>query len=731
MIKTEWSNLRKNRFLIIVLIAILTIPTIYTTLFLSSMWDPYGKVSDLPVAVVNEDKAVEYNDKQVSIGEDLVEQLKESDALKFNFVSSKEAKVGLENGTYYMIVTIPSDFSSNAITLLDENPKQMTLYYDTNPGMNFIASKMCESAVAHLKDNVSKSVTSFYTMNVFSQFDEVKEGFQSAIEGTDSLSSGLLTLSEGQNKLIDGLGSLSTRMTDFTNGTFALKDGIGQYTDGVTAVNNGITTLETGSRKLANGLSQLNDALKDVSISQITLTDENKTKIAEAVSEKVGTYSAQLSQGIAAGVTNQIQGSLTNSNTILAISQGVEQNAAIQQMEKALISTGYSKEQADSVVQGIVSGTLNAASSNISAEKINSSIADSVSATMSQVASVSAVAGAQGVITNVNSSMNSFSETLNKMKSATQSLSSGADSLNEGVRKLHEGTNQLVSQNEQLVDGITSIDAGAIKIKDAMGKLESGSDTVGDGIDSAYNGSVKLSDGLTTGADSIDSSLKNVSDSTYDMFSDPINTVETKITNVQNNGSSMAAYMMTVAVWVAGMAFCLVYPIERNKNDLNSSALSFWMGKASVMYPLACAFSMIMVGALYLVNGLRPEHLLKTIIVAIVSAITFMSILYFFNVALKKAGAFAMFIFMVVQLSGSTGTYPTQLSASYVETITNYLPFTYSIRAFRSSLSSDMGIKSELIILLSVFIVFNILSFTYFALQDRKNGRIFVAEIEG
>ena len=55
MIKKEWKNLFKSKFLIVALIAIMTIPTIYTTLFLGSMWDPYGKVDNLPVAVVNND----------------------------------------------------------------------------------------------------------------------------------------------------------------------------------------------------------------------------------------------------------------------------------------------------------------------------------------------------------------------------------------------------------------------------------------------------------------------------------------------------------------------------------------------------------------------------------------------------------------------------------------------------------------------------------------------------
>ena len=75
MLKKEWKNLFKNKFLIVALIAIITIPTIYTTLFLGSMWDPYGKVDNLPVAVVNEDIPTTYEGKDVNVGEKLVDKL--------------------------------------------------------------------------------------------------------------------------------------------------------------------------------------------------------------------------------------------------------------------------------------------------------------------------------------------------------------------------------------------------------------------------------------------------------------------------------------------------------------------------------------------------------------------------------------------------------------------------------------------------------------------------------
>ena len=152
MIKNEWRSLLKNKILLVVLIAIIVIPFIYAGLFLKSMWDPYGNLDHLPVAVVNKDRPVAYQGTTLSIGDDLTEALKTNRSLDFHFTDSEKAQEGLKNGTWYMVITIPEDFSRNATTLLDTDPEKMELKYATNPGTNYIASKMSETALIRIRD---------------------------------------------------------------------------------------------------------------------------------------------------------------------------------------------------------------------------------------------------------------------------------------------------------------------------------------------------------------------------------------------------------------------------------------------------------------------------------------------------------------------------------------------------------------------------------------------------
>ncbi|POD88698.1 Phage infection protein [Lactiplantibacillus plantarum subsp. plantarum] len=140
MIKAEWAYMQRHKFMMIVMAIIMLIPSIYAVTFLRSMWDPYGRLNHLPVAVVNQDQAVTYQGHRLSIGHDLTHTLKQSDALEFHAMTADQAKPG-KNGRYYMVLTIPKNFSQHATTLLNRHPQAMVLHYDTSAGHNFVASQ--------------------------------------------------------------------------------------------------------------------------------------------------------------------------------------------------------------------------------------------------------------------------------------------------------------------------------------------------------------------------------------------------------------------------------------------------------------------------------------------------------------------------------------------------------------------------------------------------------------
>lgn len=160
------------------------------------MWDPYGDLEYLPVAVVNKDKPVTYQGKELAVGDTLVENLEENDSMAFNLVDEDVAMKGLKNGTYYMVITIPEDFSKNATTVMDEEPVQMKLEYTTNPGKNYISMKLGESAMKTIQSNITEQVTRTYTENVFDSLTDIESGFCDATDGTQDMLDGEEKLAE-------------------------------------------------------------------------------------------------------------------------------------------------------------------------------------------------------------------------------------------------------------------------------------------------------------------------------------------------------------------------------------------------------------------------------------------------------------------------------------------------------------------------------------------------------
>lgn len=843
MIKQEWAYLRKNKILLLVFLAIIAIPTIYTTLFLGSMWDPYGKVDHLPVAIVNEDKPVTYNNETLEIGNEMVDSLKDNDSLDFHFVSSKEAKDGLKKGTYYMVITIPEDFSANASTVLDEHPQKMELDYETNPGTNYIASKLSETALNKIRTSVADTVTKTYTETVFDQIVTVGEGMTEASDGAGQIADGTVQLADGNNAITTNLNVLANSSLTFKNGADTLHVGLKQYTDGVAQLNDGskelkdgLSTLNSGASALASGVSQLssgssslaaglNQYTSGVSTAQAGADTLDKSSISltagvTALKTGVDTLVSKnnaLNQGVAAisnGLGNIIskidQMSASTPETTTEVStQPIDTSSASANVSAASDALGTASSNNQALISAIENSSLSeeeksslkalanntqtsidTASSNVSATKdsiseLPTSTSSSTTTTQSESASSDALSTLKGQLTfmknqiddkqaglasgiknytdgvkkiqtglggdgtlanpglvngiaaytNGVSTLNTGLTTLNNNSSSLTSgvgqlnsgltslnkqtpvLTSGVSQLSNGSAQLYAGTGKLTANSAALISGSSQLSAGAGKISDGAAALADGSSTLGDGISQVKDGADTLASSLADGADEVTSI--HADEETTDMFSSPVEDNGSKLTNVKNNGHGMAPYMMSVALWVAGIAFSIMYPLTKYHDQLKSG-FSWWASKASVLVILSIADALLMIGCLHFFNGFAPKEMGKTMLVASFASLAFMSIMYFFNAALGKVGSFLMLIYMVVQLAGSAGTYPVELSGSFVPSIHSFLPFTYTVDAFRSTIAGGASIMPCMIMLILITLVFSILTVLLFERRAHK-----------
>ncbi|HDX9631379.1 TPA: YhgE/Pip domain-containing protein [Bacillus cereus] len=278
LLRKEFTEIIKSKKILIPIIAVLFVPILYAGMFLWAFWDPYKQLDDLPVAVVNLDKGAVFDGKPIEVGKGLVDNLKDNTSFKWEFVSEKEAKKGMEGRKYYMLVRIPDDFSSNATTLLKDDPKPLNLEYIPNESLNFLSSQIGGTAIEKIKGEVSSTLTKTYAEKMFDSIQDVSKGLADGAEGASKLHDGSSELHDGSSKVTDGLHTLQGKSGEMKDGVQKLADGSNKLVDGSGKVTNGLNTLNSktgemqigigklvdGSGKVTNGLNTLNSKTSEM-----------------------------------------------------------------------------------------------------------------------------------------------------------------------------------------------------------------------------------------------------------------------------------------------------------------------------------------------------------------------------------------------------------------------------------------------------------------------------------
>ena len=556
----EWKAIFKKPTFIIVMIGISLIPALYNIIFLSSMWDPYGQLSDLPVAVVNNDKEASYNGNTMAIGKDMVSNLKENKTLDFHFVDEEEGKKGLEDGDYYMVVTLPSDLSEKAASILTDHPEQMQIDYQTSSGHSFIASKMSDSAMTQLKQSVSTNVTETYTKALFNKMIDLKDGMSQAASGSEKLTDGANQLVTGSQTLTTNLHSLADSSLTFSNGTEQFTKGLSSYVSGVEQLHLGLGNFNSGLVTYTGAVSQLDSGLGQLASKSPELVggiNQLYTGV-EAYTGGVSQLNAglnQFSSGVSAytnGVGNLATGANQLSNQSATLRMGVEQlSEGIQQLSSKLdassgkkdqinqLSSGLNQlnqviqnidvgdtKQLDSVLSSIASlsnqmlasaqsekaTTLANIQSTAAYQSLTSEQQAEISASVSQNSTdsiqsaqsiVALVQGLQGSLENLQNQSSNLSILKNQANQVLPIASTSLTGLSSGLTEIQGAvTRKLVPDSQSITSGVNAYTAGVDKVSQGASQLSEKNSTLTGSLDQLVSGSTTLtqkSSNLTAG----------------------------------------------------------------------------------------------------------------------------------------------------------------------------------------------------------------------------------------
>ncbi|EQC3363931.1 TPA: YhgE/Pip domain-containing protein [Streptococcus pyogenes] len=744
----ELKTLIKNPKLMITMIGVALVPALYNLSFLGSMWDPYGRVNDLPIAVVNHDKPAKRADKSLTIGNDMVDKMSKSKDLEYHFVSAKQAQEGLKEGDYYMVITLPEDLSQRAATLLNPEPQKLTIRYQTSKGHGMVAAKMGETAMAKLKESVSQNITKTYTSAVFSSMTDLQSGLKEASAGSQALASGAKTAQAGSQTLSTNLAALTGASQQFQQGTGRLTSGLTTYTDGVNQVKNGLGTLSTdipnylnGVSRLSQGASQLNQGLSQLT-QATTLSDEKAKGIQSLI---VGL--PVLNQGIQQLNTelSTLQPPNLNAdelgNSLGAIAQAAKQViaeetaaqneelsalqatsvyqslTAEQQGELAAALSQSDKSQTVSAAQTILSSvqTLSTSLQSLSQEDQSKQL-EQLKEAVAQIANQSnqAFPGASSALTELSTGLAKVNGSLNQqVLPGSNQLTTGLAQLNRyntaigsGVIKLSEGANALSSKSGELLDGSHQLSEGATKLADGSSQLSQGGHQLTSGLTELSTGLSTLNGSLAKASQQL--SLVSVTDKNAKAVAKPLVLNEKDKDGVKTNGIGMAPYMIAVSLMVVALSTNVIFA-----NSLSGRPVKDkwdWAKQKFVINGFISTMGSIVLYLAIQLLGFEARYGMETLGFIMLSGWTFMALVTALVGWDDRYGSFASLVMLLLQVGSSGGSYPIELSGAFFQKLHPFLPMTYVVSGLRQTISLSGHIGVEVKVLTGFLLAFMVLA---------------------
>ena len=445
---------------------VLLVPVLYSGTFLKSVWNPYDNIGNMKVGVVNLDQKVDFNGKTLEVGNSMVEKLKDNKKVNWQFVDKDTADKELREGDYYMVVTIPQNFSKNATSLSNDNPEKMNIDFTTNFTKSKNGEKIMETVASNLTNTVKDQVVKTYTATLYSKFSEIGSSLQKAADATNQLNNGLGRLNEGGqklgsgiNQLTDGSGRLAAGLGRLSEGGQKLSGGIDQLTDGSSRLTAGLGRLSEGGQKLSNGVDQL-AAGSDRLAAGLSRLSEGGQKLNNGVSQ-LQAGAGKLSNGLST-LNDKKNALISGVNELAAGSNQFTIGFDTFKTKSIMLTDGIDKlhKGSQAFKEGLLKYTNGVLTLN---EKLLAKKGDLEKLSAGSTTLNNGIDRLSDGISQINSGLAAKQDDLNR-------LSAGGNALKEGVDKLSESAPKLVDGAGKITDGLNALNAGLPSERDLAAK---------------------------------------------------------------------------------------------------------------------------------------------------------------------------------------------------------------------------------------------------------------------
>ncbi len=652
----DCQEVLKNRLITIIVVALMIFPSLYAWFNIEAFWDPYGNTKNLSVAIVNQDKDYEFKNQKLNFGNDIVKNLKENRSLDWNFVNSKTAMEGLNTGRYYAILTIPKDFTKSLMSVTQVDVRKARIIYTTNEKTNAIAEKITDQGANKLQAKISNhliqviSKTSLGAMGGISNMtDDITPKLTEMKKSLQRLDAQLVNskkLAENNKNMI---GDLDKSLAS----SKASLDAIKRTMNGAKKINDDIGSMATDATSgIQNSSASLKSALRDVS--RILESSVNLAQSLNSIGDK-GAQQAVISIGNIKDKIDQAAIRVNNISQVLNDINVVNSNVLNNAVTR-LNNEYRSLTDASSRLAGII-------------DQVNSTS----SLTYSQVQDI------VNIVADSNKGINDIISDFDDLVTRPLSRVNGNVSTITGdIRSMVDSTGQLYPSVNNFINTASTLNG---RVGSSITILESSIDI----LRGQVSDSIKMIDEIQNNKDlkAFNNVIKSNILERADFIKNPVEIKEEKLYKMANYGSSMAPFYSVLAAWVGVIILSTILSTEPSKQY---RSIDRYLGRLSFFLILSLIQSIIISTGDLLLLGVTAKEPVLFILILMLCSIAFCILIFTLVSCFKTLGkGIAMFL-LVIQIGGSGGTFPVQMTPTFFRTINSVIPFTYGINACREAI---------------------------------------------
>lgn len=687
ILKRDLSRIRGSVVALIVAVGLVIVPTLYAWFNIAGSWDPYGNTGNLKVAVANSDDGYmsDLIPVRVNIGDTVVSALRENDQLDWRFVSESDAVEGVRSGEYYAAVVIPENFSSRMMTVFSSDAEHAEIVYYENQKANAIAPRVTDKAASTVRQQIDETFAKTISdvgLATTSSLLEFMDGDQIAayagnLSGT--LASAITTLRDASGSVDEFAGLLqsSTGLLDSTSDLLASAGTANK--DAEALVDDAKTGLSGMHDALDAAVAAINQSLKD--------SAGDYDAAAKAIDEAFGAADAHVSLTVtqlrdaSADVAKRASDMRDVQDNILALERDVEGSDLPEKLKAELV------QQIDIVANtvGNVANQQELLAKHLSdaATSLETGAAD---ARAKAQAVKDGIAEAKGSIGGVKDSYNAtlkqqISDLSDAVADVARRGSDMADDLGATVTDLSRAASALSDDLAGAHAVLADASADLVSAADDLQRLKEGLDTA-----------------VTSGdLDRVRELIGSDPAALADALAAPVALDRQAVYHIKNYGSAMAPFYTTLSIWVAGIVLAAMLKANVDEADVkalgNPRLHELYLGRYAFFALLAFAQATLVCAGDLLFFGIQCEHPFQFMLVGWLAGFVFSNMIYTLTVSFGDIGKAIAVVLLVMQVAGSGGTFPIEMTADFFQAVYPFLPFTHAINAMHAAMAGAYGME--------------------------------------